>query len=667
MRVGDLRLAVLWVAVLALACGKGADEEGPTEEKPGSVWAKEGKPGEAPNQTVGDPAPSRAQPPGGPPNTEAGPDHDEAEPPPAEEKLPPEKRSTKWTVEPGGPSATVEVRGAEVRLLDATGQKLARLSPMIVTAYGRDAATAWRLAESDRVDRTKPGAWSRVPGRNGGWSLRSRARVGGADWGLAIHGAPGDPRLVIEATINYVDPTWVGVEGIELEVHDTHRLIVDRRVQVRKLDRRVVVGAWSPQLAFFGRGARALTVMGSAQSLVATPDGEGARLRFEADHAENHPLRRFQNCWPKYASVQEKKRDPVGAIHRKPGDDRHAHTIRATVVVGNLDALRTLRFPEGRRAALVITDHADQSSLGKLGALMYGEGFDDRAPTGKSRRGFAARGLSMTKTVFHRDTGKPYAPQLADGHYQALVKRMVADGVEVGPHSVSGIRDTKEQTEASLEEFKRVTGDRSHVWVDHQPSTNCEAIANEGATPGSKWYIVDLLKRYGYRYVWATFDVRRPADGINLLDPDRPGQRRPVLYKHPNIDPDGQLWLFPSVWRAVPYERLLKLYSKAKLARLEADYGIHIAHTYIDTWRKRGGMAKWTVLERTATGYRLKAAADDLFAELARRQSAGGARDSGGDRTGGKRPCEAQPKEAACQGKRTGYRTRRSHQPAGSD
>ena len=424
----------------------------------------------------------------------------------------------------------------------------------------------------------------------------------------------------ITADVVYLQETYVHREALRIRmIRPGKALALDRAYHLQPVDQRRIADEWTPQLVFFGAGDRALTAYARAQSLVVEPVGAADVLvEIELDHEQNHPFQRFRECWDTYARSQEDARDAAGAWRRRPGQHNSA---AVTLVAGDVTAVRKWRFPRARLAALVFTDHADQSDLPRLEALMFGRSPAPERP----ERGFASRQLGMTKTMFARQHGR-YGPQLSNPAYRGVAERLSRDSggaIEVVPHSISGARDTYGQTRAGLEVFGQLASSR--VWIDHQPSTNCEAVVNRGLDRAGRYRTTELLREYGYRYVWAAIDVAEPRDGINLLDPARADARRPLLYRHSLVDDveEPALWLFTSLWRALPFERFLESYDERRLDALEHGHGIHIAHTYLDSYKTTGRTAPWSLLEERAGQLHLKSRADALFSELQRRHEAG--------------------------------------------
>jgi hypothetical protein len=231
-------------------------------------------------------------------------------------------------------------------------------------------------------------------------------------------------------------------------------------------------------------------------------------------------------------------------------------------------------------------------------------------------RGFAGRGLSMTKTVFPL-RARPYPPQLDDPAFVALLDALHARGVEIGPHSASGAPDETARTAEGLALLRRY---RPRTWIDHQPNTNCEAVTNRGLSDGP-FSVKAALEAEGYRYLWAGYDLPEAGAHLNLFAPERPAAIVPVLHRHPLAG--ESLWFFHSLWRSWARARFLAAYSDDALDRLAADRGLHVAHTYLDTHRTTGPLAPWTLLEPIDGGFALRPEADAMFARLQARQERG--------------------------------------------
>ena len=360
-------------------------------------------------------------------------------------------------------------------------------------------------------------------------------------------------------------------------------------------------------------------VTAEAQSMAVRARGRGYELQLDVDDARNHPLSIFRQCWSAYAKAQEGLRHDKSAQWRNPGE-----RVQLSAVVKPWTGLQLAkrRYPKGFQAALVFTDHADQSSAARLAALMFGEGRDKPPHAPKQpRRGFATHGLGMSKSVYAR--GGAFK-QLDGPDYRVLVHRLLRETqgrIEIGPHSTSGRRESRLSALKDLRDFQSLD---ARFWIDHQPSTNCEAITNQGADETTIYHITDVLGHYGYDYVWSGLDRRQSKGSLNLFQPKRSAQHQPILFQHSRVDGKRRgLWLFSSVWAAHDFSEFLRRYGPKRLEALEEEHGIHIAHTYLDTYLTGGAMKNWTLLQRVPGGFRLQDKAERLFRGLAARQARG--------------------------------------------
>ena len=371
----------------------------------------------------------------------------------------------------------------------------------------------------------------------------------------------------------------------------------------------VRTGAFSPQVAWLDD----LTVVGRAEGMSLSLGKDGsARLKLELEAAASHPFRVWSDC------VVEATDKPI--VTRPPAVDLSARKVaagdRATLSLQLLPEASsvplTLRYPNGARAALVLTDHADQSNVTRLGALMYGKSTYQAPLAGRGgSRGFANRGLGLTKAVF-AFTASGYAKQMEDPRFIELLEALAKDGIEIGSHSASGDPDSPQKTGEGL---ARLAPFGSSTWIDHQPTTNCEALTNSGRAETLK-----LLAAAQYRYAWSGIEDRRTT--LNMFEPVTVTPTSAPLYQHPLT---GDLWLFPSRWMALERGEFFERLSPEALDRLEAERGLSIAHTYLDIFIEESGtrLDKWTLLEKIPNGYRLSDEADAVFARLQKRQKQG--------------------------------------------
>jgi hypothetical protein len=199
--------------------------------------------------------------------------------------------------------------------------------------------------------------------------------------------------------------------------------------------------------------------------------------------------------------------------------------------------------------------------------------------------GLLGHHVLITKALFMRGA-LPHdgaRPQLEDRDVVAFAERARAAGIELAPHSATPVTDSRKTTDDALTWF----GEHgSHVWIDHQPQTNCEGFGQRGWRAGTG--IADLLVDHGFRDLWDTKEWSGSA--LDERDTTHPAARAPVLWPVGRLEPDGPdgLWLFRSTWAFVPASHFFARYNAGSLDALESARGIHIAHTYLETLHPRG-------------------------------------------------------------------------------
>lgn len=456
------------------------------------------------------------------------------------------------------------------------------------------------VRHAGRAPTTAPiAAWTAEDG-----ALVGVAEAAGVAWEVRF--VAGEP-LRAAVSARHLEATTVDLLAIELDLPGIAPEVLDRAYRRAAPDRVVDVGWGTPRIAWLGP----LVVQTDAPGLRVERVGDGARLRIVLDEAARHPLHLWSACTARADDLPAKADRSARAA--APGD-----VVTASLVVA-VDARMPIpsRFPAPYRAALAFTDHADQADAARLGALMYGRATarDPLAHRGEGR-GFAGRGLSMTKTVFPL-RARPYPPQLDDPAFVGLLDALHVDGIEIGPHSASGAPDETARTAEGLAILRKY---EPRTWIDHQPNTNCEAVTNRGLLDGPH-AVRPALEAEGYRYLWAGYDLPEDGSRLNLFAPESPAAIRPVVHPHPLAGED--LWFFHSQWRTWARPRFLAAYADDALDALVAERGLHVAHTYLDTYRERGPLAPWTLLEPVDGGFALRPEADALFARLQTRQDRG--------------------------------------------
>jgi hypothetical protein len=149
-------------------------------------------------------------------------------------------------------------------------------------------------------------------------------------------------------------------------------------------------------------------------------------------------------------------------------------------------------------------------------------------------------------------------------------------------------------------------------------------VSSRGGGTDGPYGVRDLLADGGVSWIWAAGDVdgRSGVRIVNQLGGD-PAQARPAVFPLPQ---DPRLWVFrSSMFHAAPGELAAAL-SDAELARLEAERGLFVAHTYLGpsarTTRSQDQRSRLVVVEAKG-GLAIHPALDAALARVASRVRAG--------------------------------------------
>lgn len=432
-------------------------------------------------------------------------------------------------------------------------------------------------------------------------------------------------------------PIWLGLLTVELELPESTGVVGGRELTTRSLGRSAAFSGldpkWlviypyaGPSLVSRGEGGRfAKKELPPSWTLVADDDGDGLRAlregprllaRLDLFSTEARPFSRFTACTENWRAPNHRQSLPV---RQMLGPDEEPLHVSMALHSGAAVPLFKARYPDGRQAAVVITDHADQTASVTLRALLGGTSDMQSSRWGKG--GLLGYGLDITKALwassgepapppllrteatsagrsgparmsrslltFRSRYGRPQVdstgggrPQLDDPEVVEMADRLTQTGSEIAPHSATPLRDDRERTASALETFQRF---HARTWIDHQPYTNCEALVNQGYQNGP-FGIVDLLHKFGYSYAWSGMDI--PAGSLNLLTPRRVDRYVPVLWPAGRLSAGtpGGLWLFSSMMMYIDGNRFFQMYNKRALDQLERERGLHIAHTYLEAF-----------------------------------------------------------------------------------
>lgn len=355
-------------------------------------------------------------------------------------------------------------------------------------------------------------------------------------------------------------PVWVHLAAIDLVLPADAVSLFGRDLQPTAAPELAVLERFDPKWIAIQRGGSswALVIDDDVDAVVVRPGGGRVTVRLELESTEARPFVHDSACRDQWRAPNVHV--PLPARLRTVDERVHA---RVQWLSDAPPMLAKSRFPDGRQAALVFTDHADQSTARTLAALT---------------RSLVSHHVAITKALFAHGTDRP---QLEDPRVVKLADELHAAGSEIVPHSATPRRDDRPVTMAALDTFARW---QARTWIDHQPETNCEAFGDQGFRSTGRFAIADLLAAHGYEYVWAEVDL--DPGPLNLLRPDHLGQRAPTIWPIGRLDIGGpaQLWMFRSQWAFLEAKHFYNMYSATALDRLERERGIHVAHTYLETY-----------------------------------------------------------------------------------
>jgi lysophospholipase L1-like esterase len=448
------------------------------------------------------------------------------------------------------------------------------------------------------------GEWAQeAPGVVVARALSPRARVT-----FRVETDEDTPHLRASVEVEYTRTLEVKREEWTWHPLDGEGHALDRAYRLRALDTRpLLVDRWTPRIVRLGAGG------GDVVTLIGHDDFQGMRatksaITLELDHEENHPHSVYEDCLDTYGASLARTQ-----MSRRTRTRGERARYAAVFLAGDAALPVLARWPEGRRAAFVIVDHADRTTPRSLRTLLTGSSREKSTTS----TGLLDRDMRITQTVFASKT------QLEDPAFRALIDELAARGSEIAPHSITPGRDSARTIARALhEDFGPYT---PRTWVDHQPQTNCEALNNVGGTPHDGREVTRAMLDGGVRYAWEAPDFRT-WDGLDLLRPHRPAMRTSVFYPASPIltGRDDTLWLFRSAWQFVPKETLVARLRPRALDELEASHGVHIAHTYLGFIDDDGPFAERTVFVRKKYGaLELDPQFARAMADLGRRQRTG--------------------------------------------
>lgn len=468
---------------------------------------------------------------------------------------------------------------------------------------------------------------------NQGWALTAMADAGPMIYQLRLEQHSARDQLALSLLAQYRTPVFVRQESLLLRVAPgLTAQTLDRAYRLVTPRQDMFVDQLTPHFATFSTSHESteesftLTGTSSVTGFWLHPRGRRSfLLEFELDHAQNHPRIIYQP--PRFLATAQ-LRAPRFLRGRRadenllsPGDNR---SMQIFFNVGEAPPLLISRYPWGRRAAIVFTDHADQSNTAKLEALAFGRtGAIAAGELGPNFPGLVNRGLIYTKSIFLQQAAK-YPAQFDNPSYRHVLDELQRRGVEIGLHSPSGISDPALASRSLLQDFQaNYTG---RTWIDHQPTSNREALASLGAMPANPYFLLPALIDSGFRYFWTAEDLSLVNKSINLLAPSRPAIRRPLIFSQFDearlVSPKSAPLFFSSTNLFINLPRLDFLFSSSNLSQFIEERGLLLAHVYLDTHRRAGrfGPRQLITTDDRTFHYRLLPKVDAIFQRLADKQ-----------------------------------------------
>ena len=460
------------------------------------------------------------------------------------------------------------------------------------------------------------------------WTMREGVYIGTQStsmWNATVTLKPTDDTVTLSLSIHYTKEAVIEREAMTVRFPGTARALARDLTfsavrSTLRVDRGTPIFVTAGELVLVGEtGLVAARYQGSASR----SNGRETEVQLLLDDRAAHPFSMYAHCLDKLSTRGsnwlglERTRIPKDRITRAAGTIVQAQA-RLYLVDPSVPTLPLIieRWEAGAKAAFVITDHADRTDPQALRAVLYGTANIAAPEYGK--RGLFGHGLKITKTFFaHGKLGTLDD----DAESRALAAEIVAAGSEVGSHSITAKKDSRDSVEKGLASFAPW---QTVTWIDHQPYTNCEALSNLGWDKTGEYGIGDLLLAHGYRWIWTASDFNRWGLQLGNLFGGDPGMAMPVFFPFP---PEPRLWVFRSQWFYAPPAQLARAISDTALSRLEEQRGIFVAHTYLSasaaTTHEPGHRQALAVRPSSVGTLTIDATLDKAFARVGTRIQAG--------------------------------------------
>lgn len=226
------------------------------------------------------------------------------------------------------------------------------------------------------------------------------------------------------------------------------------------------------------------------------------------------------------------------------------------------------RWPNGKRAALTISNDADGSNSDRLRAVFFGS--NNPANPKYLTQGFVANGIRVSNTVF--------------GANQSLQNAVWMDimnsGNTIGYHTYANTTDPPGTNATAL--LQDLLPYNIRMWIDHALHFNPEDIGYDGLDPESPSYVADVINQSGIDYIWAADTP--PTNPFNAYDE---AWRLPHLqYEVPTLT--RPIWFFgrtrAEAWEYTNGSSMLTMkyqITPDNLDNLLEKNGLHISYTHL--------------------------------------------------------------------------------------
>lgn len=316
-------------------------------------------------------------------------------------------------------------------------------------------------------------------------------------------------------------------------------------------------------------------------------------LWLNADWSMDHPLL----YWPKEKKSSNHRVDRSCSMY-KAGEHLEARWDTYFGVPIGLPAVQDRPF--GYDATFIWTEHADYSDVKLQGAVMFGN--DSISDPSAARKGFVARGIPMTKSVFFNNPDRvtnrkrhaafpgSIATMKETPGFEALMLNFEESGSEIALHTPEHFTSTRKQLDEALQYMRSRFG--TTTWIDHgydnAPSSNREDLVCDGLDSLSTGYALDTWLRYGITSVWNcyyedsnvflpySFDSRldAPYSGISGRFP------APVWWTHPTRSRNLMHWRTTTTLDPPDAGMWSYYLGEQRLDDLARRRGTYVAHCY---------------------------------------------------------------------------------------